>query len=55
MTQRLKLLVTVVARSGAWALIIWTLESWVRIPLKTWMFVRVCVVLSCVDRGFATG
>jgi hypothetical protein len=36
-----------------------TLRSWVRIPLKAWMyvlcaFICVCVVL-CVGRGLATG
>jgi hypothetical protein len=35
----------------------WTLGSWVRIPLKAWIFVRVYSVfmLSCVGRGLATG
>jgi hypothetical protein len=40
--------VTVAVRSEAWALADWLLRSWVRIPLKAWMFVRVflcCVVL----------
>jgi hypothetical protein len=35
----------------------WTLGSWVRIPLESWMFVCVCFVfvLSCVGSGLATG
>jgi hypothetical protein len=34
----------------------WTLGSWVRIPLKAWMFVYVysMFVLSCVGSGLAT-
>jgi hypothetical protein len=37
----------VAARSEA--LIAWTLRSWVRIPVKTWMFVLVflCCVVLC--------
>jgi hypothetical protein len=31
-----------------------TLGTWIRIPLKTWMSVCVCVVL-CVGRSLATG
>jgi hypothetical protein len=40
--------VTVAVWSEAWVLAGWLLGSWVRIPLKVWMFVRVflcCVVL----------
>jgi hypothetical protein len=40
--------VTVAVRSEAWVLAGWLLGSWVRIPLRTWMFIRVflrCVVL----------
>jgi hypothetical protein len=43
------LLVTVAVRSEAWVLVGWLLGSWVRIPLKAWMFVRVflCCVVLC--------
>jgi hypothetical protein len=33
--------VTVAVRSEAWVLVGWLLGSWVLIPLKAWMFVRV--------------
>jgi Na+-translocating ferredoxin:NAD+ oxidoreductase RnfD subunit len=41
--------VTVAVRSQAWVLAGWLLGSWVRIPLKAWMFVRVflCCVVLC--------
>jgi hypothetical protein len=41
--------VTVAVRSEAWVLACWLLGSWVRIPLKAWMFVRVflCCVVLC--------
>jgi hypothetical protein len=41
--------VTIAVRSEAWVLAGWLLESWVRIPLKAWMFVRVflCCVVLC--------
>jgi hypothetical protein len=41
--------VTVAVRSEAWVLARWLLGSWVRIPLKAWMFVRVflCCVFLC--------
>jgi hypothetical protein len=41
--------VTVVVRSEAWVLAGWLLGSWVRVPLKAWMFVRVflCCVILC--------
>jgi hypothetical protein len=41
--------VTVAVRSEASVLAGWLLGSWVRIPLKTWMFVRVflCCVVLC--------
>jgi hypothetical protein len=41
--------VTVAVRSEAWFLTGWLLGSWVRIPLKAWMFVRVflCCVVLC--------
>jgi hypothetical protein len=41
--------VTVAVRSEAWILAGWLLGSWVRIPLKAWMFVRVflCSVVLC--------
>jgi hypothetical protein len=44
-----KLPVTVAVRSEAWVLAGWLLGSWVRIPLKAWMFVRVflCRVVLC--------
>jgi hypothetical protein len=49
--------VTVAVRSEAWVLAGWLLGSWVRIPLKAWMFVPCLSVLcvSCVGRGLATG
>jgi hypothetical protein len=41
--------VTVAVRSEAWILAGWLLGSWVRVPLKAWMFVRVflCCVVLC--------
>jgi hypothetical protein len=41
--------VTVAVRSEAWVLAGWLLGSWVRIPLKAWLFVRVflCCVVLC--------
>jgi hypothetical protein len=41
--------VTVAVRSEAWDLAGWLLGSWVRVPLKAWMFVRVflCCVVLC--------
>jgi hypothetical protein len=41
--------VTVAMWSEVWVLASWFLGSWVRIPLKTWMFVRVflCCVVLC--------
>jgi hypothetical protein len=39
--------VTVAVRSGAWVLAGWLLGSWVRIPLKAWMFVLCLSVLCC--------
>jgi hypothetical protein len=41
--------VTVAVRSEAWVLAGWLLGSWVRIPLKAGMFVRVflCCVVLC--------
>jgi hypothetical protein len=46
----------VAARSKASALIAWKLMSWIRIPLKVWMFSSsFCVVLSCVDTGLCDG
>jgi hypothetical protein len=41
--------VTVAVLSDAWVLVGWLLGEWVRIPLKTWMFVRVflCCVVLC--------
>jgi hypothetical protein len=41
--------VTVAVRSEAWVLSGWLLGSWIRIPLKAWMFVRVflCCVVLC--------
>jgi hypothetical protein len=33
----------------------WTLGSWVRIPLKAWMFAFILIVLPCVGSGIATG
>jgi hypothetical protein len=44
--------VTVAVRSEAWVLAGWLLGSWVRIPLKAWMFVRVflCCVVLCRQR-----
>jgi len=44
----LRQVITVPARPKAWGLAAWTLRSWVRIPLKAWMFVPVflcCAVL----------
>lgn len=43
---------TVAAQSGAWPLIAQALGSWVRMPLKTWMFVRVfpCCAVLCRKR-----
>jgi hypothetical protein len=38
--------ITVAVRSETWVLAGWLLGSWVRIPLKEWMFVRVC--LCCI-------
>jgi hypothetical protein len=32
-----------------------TLGSWVRTPLKAWMFVCIYSVFSCVGSGLATG
>jgi hypothetical protein len=42
-------LVQLAARSEAKELIAWTLRPWVRITLKTWMFVLVflCCVVLC--------
>jgi hypothetical protein len=34
-------------RSEAWVLAGWLLRSWVRIPLKAWMFVPSLSVLCC--------
>jgi hypothetical protein len=47
--NRLKQPVTVAVRSEAWFLAGWLLGSWVRIPLKAWMFFRVflCCVVLC--------
>jgi hypothetical protein len=44
-----QLLVTEAVRSEAWVLVGWLLGSWVRVPLKAWMFVRVflCCVVMC--------
>jgi hypothetical protein len=44
--------VTVAVRSEAWVLAGWLLGSWVRIPLKAWIFVRVflCCVVLCRQR-----
>jgi hypothetical protein len=55
--ESITLPVTVAVRSEAWVLTGWLLGSWVRIPLKAWMFVRVflCWKLSCVGIGLATG
>jgi hypothetical protein len=41
--------VTVTVQSEAWVLAGWLLGSWVRMPLKAWMFVRVflCCVVLC--------
>jgi hypothetical protein len=39
MVSVLTKLVQLAARSEAKELIAWTLRPWVRIPLKTWMFV----------------
>jgi hypothetical protein len=39
--------VTVAVRSEAWVLAGWLLGSWVRIPLKAWMFVPCLSVLCC--------
>jgi hypothetical protein len=41
--------VTVAVRSETWILAGWLLGSWVRIPIKAWMFVRVflCCVVLC--------
>jgi hypothetical protein len=41
--------VTVAVRSEAWVLAGWLLGSWVLIPLKAWMFIRVflCCVVLC--------
>jgi hypothetical protein len=41
--------VTVAVRSEVWVLAGWLLGSWVRIPLKAWMFVLVflCCVVLC--------
>jgi hypothetical protein len=41
--------VTLRALSEAWVLAGWLLGSWVRIPLKAWMFIRVflCCVVLC--------
>jgi hypothetical protein len=41
--------VAVAVWSEAWVLGGWLLGSWVRIPLKAWMFVRVflCYVVLC--------
>jgi hypothetical protein len=41
--------VTVAVRSEAWVLAGWLLGSWVRIPLKAWMFILVflCCVVLC--------
>jgi hypothetical protein len=49
--------VTVAVRSEAWVLAGWLLGSWVRIPLKAWMFVPClsALWLSCVGRGLSTG
>jgi hypothetical protein len=44
----MKMPVRVAVRSEVWVFAGWLLKSWVRIPLKAWMFVRVflgCVVL----------
>jgi hypothetical protein len=49
MLVKLLLPVAVAVRSEAWVLASWLLGSWVRIPLKAWMFVR--VFLCCVGRG----
>jgi hypothetical protein len=40
----------VAPRSQAQALIAWTLRSWVRLPLKAWMFVLVYLVSSFTCR-----
>jgi hypothetical protein len=37
----------VAVRSEAWVLAGWLLGSWVRIPLKAWMFVPCISVLCC--------
>jgi hypothetical protein len=50
--------ITVATRSKAWTVFARsTLGSWIRIPLKAWMFVYVysVFVLSCVGSGLATG
>jgi hypothetical protein len=41
--------VTVAVRFEAWVLAGWLLGSWVRIPLKAWMFVGIflCYVVLC--------
>jgi hypothetical protein len=39
--------VTVAVRSEAWVLACWLRGSWVRIPLKAWMFVPCLSVLCC--------
>jgi hypothetical protein len=39
--------VTVAVQSEAWVSADWLLGSWVRIPLKAWMFVPCLSVLSC--------
>jgi hypothetical protein len=48
----LEMLVTVATWFGVWALISWTLGSWVWIPLKAWMFVLVflCCAVLCRHR-----
>jgi hypothetical protein len=46
------MIVSMVARSRVRVLAAWILESWVRIPFKTWMFVRVflCCAVLCMHR-----
>jgi hypothetical protein len=47
--RKTQLPVTMAVQSEAWVLASWLLGSWVKIPLKAWMFVRIflCCVVLC--------
>jgi hypothetical protein len=48
-------LITVAARSRAWVLTVCLLELLVGTPLKAWLFICFCVVLSFIGRGLCDG